>query len=85
MTSMNVPEPVMSLAVSPVSKDSGKQDPTFRVGLDPESGQTIISGMGELHLEVYVERIKREYKVDATVGKPRVNFRETNSQEEKLI
>ncbi|KAD3069240.1 hypothetical protein R6Q59_016716 [Mikania micrantha] len=91
MTSMNVPEPVVSLAVSPVSKDSGKQfskalnrfqreDPTFRVGLDPESGQTIISGMGELHLEVYVERIKREYKVDATVGKPRVNFRETITQ-----
>ncbi|KAK4798270.1 hypothetical protein SAY86_030596 [Trapa natans] len=91
MTSMNVPEPVMSLAVSPVSKDSGgqfskalnrfqKEDPTFRVGLDPESGQTIISGMGELHLDIYVERIRREYKVDATVGKPRVNFRETVTQ-----
>lgn len=88
MTSMNVPEPVMSLALSPVSKDSGgqfskalnrfqREDPTFRVGLDVESGQTIISGMGELHLEVYVERIRREYKVDASVGKPRVNFRET--------
>lgn len=91
MTSMNVPEPVMSLAVSPVSKDTGgqfskalnrfqKEDPTFRVGLDPESGQTIISGMGELHLDIYVERIRREYKVDATVGKPRVNFRETITQ-----
>ncbi|KAL5057771.1 hypothetical protein RYX36_029375 [Vicia faba] len=91
MTSMNVPEPVMSLAVQPVSKDSGgqfskalnrfqREDPTFRVGLDPESGQTIISGMGELHLDIYVERIKREYKVDATVGKPRVNFRETVTQ-----
>ncbi|XP_047333867.1 elongation factor G-1, mitochondrial-like [Impatiens glandulifera] len=91
MTSMNVPEPVMSLAVSPVSKDSGgqfskalnrfqREDPTFRVGVDPESSQTIISGMGELHLEVYVERIRREYKVDATVGKPRVNFRETVTQ-----
>lgn len=91
MTSMNVPEPVMSLAVTPVSKDSGgqfskalnrfqKEDPTFRVGLDAESGQTIISGMGELHLEVYVERIRREYKVDATTGKPRVNFRETVTQ-----
>ncbi|XP_021747254.1 elongation factor G-1, mitochondrial-like [Chenopodium quinoa] len=87
MTSMNVPEPVMSLAVSPVSKDSGgqfskalnrfqKEDPTFRVGLDPESGQTIISGMGELHLSIYVERIRREYKVEAQTGKPRVNFRE---------
>ncbi|XP_019188925.1 PREDICTED: elongation factor G-2, mitochondrial isoform X2 [Ipomoea nil] len=91
MTSMNVPEPVMSLAVSPVSKDSGgqfskalnrfqREDPTFRVGLDPESGQTIISGMGELHLDIYVERIRREYKVEATVGKPRVNFRETITQ-----
>ncbi|CAL0328149.1 unnamed protein product [Lupinus luteus] len=91
MTSMNVPEPVMSLAVQPVSKDAGgqfskalnrfqKEDPTFRVGLDPESGQTIISGMGELHLDIYVERIRREYKVDASVGKPRVNFRETVTQ-----
>ncbi|GLU00402.1 hypothetical protein SLE2022_177760 [Rubroshorea leprosula] len=91
MTSMNVPEPVMSLAVQPVSKDSGgqfskalnhfqKEDPTFRVGLDPESGQTIISGMGELHLDIYVERIRREYKVEATVGKPCVDFRETITQ-----
>ncbi|XP_031499860.1 elongation factor G, mitochondrial-like [Nymphaea colorata] len=91
MTSMNVPEPVMSLAISPVSKDSGgqfskalnrfqKEDPTFRVGIDSESGQTIISGMGELHLDIYVERIRREYKVDAAVGKPRVNFRETITQ-----
>ncbi|CAN1231051.1 Elongation factor G-2, mitochondrial [Linum perenne] len=91
MTSMNVPEPVMSLAIQPVSKDSGgqfskalnrftREDPTFRVGLDAESGQTIISGMGELHLDIYVERIRREYKVDATVGKPRVNFRETITQ-----
>ncbi|KAL9264757.1 Elongation factor G-1, mitochondrial-like protein [Drosera capensis] len=91
MTSMNVPEPVMSLAVSPVSKDSGgqfskalnrfqREDPTFRAGLDAESGQTIISGMGELHLDIYVERIRREYKVEATVGKPRVNFREAITQ-----
>ncbi|CAN1231053.1 Elongation factor G 1 [Linum perenne] len=57
-----------------------REDPTFRVGLDAESGQTIISGMGELHLDIYVERIRREYKVDATVGKPRVNFRETITQ-----
>ena len=88
MTSMAVPEPVMSLAVQPVSKDlEGKfskalnrfqrEDPTFHVGLDPESGQTIISGMGELHLDIYVERMRMEYKVAATVGKPSVNFRET--------
>ncbi|EEF44417.1 translation elongation factor G, putative [Ricinus communis] len=96
MTSMNVPEPVMSLAVQPVSKDSGgqfskalnrfqKEDPTFRVGLDPESGQTIISGMGELHLDIYVERIRREYKVEATVGKPRVNFRETVTKHNTIV
>lgn len=91
MTSMNVPEPVMSLAISPSSKDMGgqfskalnrfqREDPTFRVGLDKDSGQTIISGMGELHLDIYVERIRREYKVDAVVGKPQVNFRETITQ-----
>lgn len=51
-----------------------KEDPTFRVGLDPDSGQTIISGMGELHLDIYVERLKREYKVEATVGKPQVGL-----------
>eukprot|EP00238_Polyblepharides_amylifera_P007245 CAMPEP_0196581782 /NCGR_PEP_ID=MMETSP1081-20130531/35549_1 /TAXON_ID=36882 /ORGANISM="Pyramimonas amylifera, Strain CCMP720" /LENGTH=647 /DNA_ID=CAMNT_0041902133 /DNA_START=487 /DNA_END=2430 /DNA_ORIENTATION=+ len=87
MTSIRVPEPVMSLAITPKSKDMTagfskalsrfqREDPTFRVSLDPESSQTIISGMGELHLEVYVERMKREYKVEAEVGKPRVNFRE---------
>lgn len=91
MTSMNVPEPVMSLSITPASKDVGpqfskalnrfqKEDPTFRVSLDPDSNQTIISGMGELHLDIYVERIKREYKVDAVVGKPQVNFREAVTQ-----
>eukprot|EP00850_Spirogloea_muscicola_P020862 SM000229S07498 [mRNA] locus=s229:46209:53419:+ [translate_table: standard] len=91
MTSMNVPDPVMSLAISPASKDISPQfskalnrfqreDPTFRVGLDPDSGQTIISGMGELHLDIYVERMRREYKVDTVVGKPQVNFRETLTQ-----
>ena len=87
MTSMKVPDPVMSLAVSPKSKaESGnfskalqrfqKEDPTFRVHMDEESGQTIISGMGELHLDIYVERMRREYKVDCEVGQPRVNYRE---------
>jgi elongation factor G len=85
MTSMRVPEPVMSLAITPKVRDPAfgkalnrfqKEDPTFRVTVDAESGQTIISGMGELHLEVYVERMRREYKVDAEVGRPRVNYRE---------
>jgi elongation factor G len=85
MTSMRVPEPVMSLAITPKVRDPAfgkalnrfqKEDPTFRVAVDAESGQTIISGMGELHLEVYVERMRREYKVDAEVGRPRVNYRE---------
>lgn len=87
MTSMNVPDPVMSLAVAPQARDQSanfskalnrfqKEDPTFQVSQDKESGETIISGMGELHLEIYVERMKREYKVECDVGKPRVNYRE---------
>jgi len=88
MTSMHVPEPVMSLALSPKSKGNldkfskalnrfTREDPTFRVGFDAETKQTIISGMGELHLQIYVERIKREYGVDCDVGEPRVNYRES--------
>ncbi|XP_058748618.1 elongation factor G-2, mitochondrial-like [Vicia villosa] len=91
MTSMAIPEPVMSLAVRPVLQDSGgkfskalnrfqREDPTFRVGLDPESGETIISGMGEMHLQIYIERIMMEYNIATSVGKPRVNFRETITQ-----
>ena len=87
MTSMKVPEPVMSLAVAPKSRAESanfskalsrfqREDPTFKVRLDEESGQTIISGMGELHLEVYIERMKREYKCEVDVGEPRVNYRE---------
>lgn len=88
MTSLHVPEPVMSLAIHP--KDKGnltnfskalnrfqKEDPTFRVKVDHESKETVISGMGELHLQIYVERMKREYKVDVVTGAPRVNYRET--------
>ena len=87
LTSMNVPEPVMALAVSPATRDGGaafskalarfqKEDPTFRVSVDPESGQTLIAGMGELHLEIYLERMKREYGVAVEAGRPRVNYRE---------
>jgi len=92
MMSMFVPEPVMSLSIN-VKKGSDqlenlgkglarftREDPTFRVHVDPESKETIISGMGELHLDVYCERLRREYNVDVTTGKPRVNFRETCGQ-----
>ncbi|MEW5307565.1 MAG: hypothetical protein WDW36_009953 [Sanguina aurantia] len=88
MTSIRVPEPVMSLALTP--KDASqfgsfvkalarfqKEDPTFKVNTNAETGEVIISGMGELHLEIYVERMRREYKVDCEVGKPKVSFRET--------
>eukprot|EP00301_Raphidiophrys_heterophryoidea_P027487 c9682_g1_i1.p1 GENE.c9682_g1_i1~~c9682_g1_i1.p1 ORF type:complete len:767 (-),score=208.19 c9682_g1_i1:219-2381(-) len=91
LSSMFVPEPVMSLACIPKNRaDSAKfnkgiskfqrEDPTFRVHTDAESSQTIISGMGELHLEIYVERLKREYQVECTVGHPQVNYRETITQ-----
>jgi elongation factor G len=88
MTSMHVPDPVISLTVNP--KDSKaqtnmskalrrftKEDPTFRVGADPETGETIISGMGELHLDVYIERMKREYSAEVITSPPRVAYRET--------
>jgi len=85
---MVFPEPVISQAVEPKTKADqekmsvalhrlAEEDPSFRVETDPDSGQTIISGMGELHLEVLMERMRREFGVDATVGKPQVAFRET--------
>ena len=88
MTSMYVPNAVISLAIAPKDKASQnnfskalnkftKEDPTFRVHRDEESNETIISGMGELHLEIYCERIKREYNCEVVVGKPQVAFRET--------
>jgi elongation factor G len=91
MTSMFVPEPVISLSIRPKNnKDSAnfskaiarfqREDPTFRVHFDPESEETIISGMGELHLEVYVERMRREYRVDCVTGQPQVAYRETLTQ-----
>lgn len=92
---MEFPEPVISVAVEPKSQaDQDKmamalgrlaqEDPSFRVHTDEESGQTIISGMGELHLDILVERMKREFNVDATVGKPQVAYRETISRETEV-
>jgi len=88
MTAMHVPEPVVSVAVKPTDHQSeikmskalrrfSKEDPTFRVGLDPESNETIIRGMGELHLEVYLERMKREYQASVVTSPPQVAYRET--------
>jgi elongation factor G len=88
LESLFVPEPVISVAVEPKTKQDmeklGKalqalsdEDPTFRVRTDPETNQTVIAGMGELHLEIIVDRMLREYKVEANVGKPQVAYRET--------
>jgi elongation factor G len=85
------PEPVIQIAIEPKTKaDQDKlsdalarlsdEDPTFRVSVDDETGQTLISGMGELHLEILVDRMKREFKVEANVGKPQVAYRETITQ-----
>ena len=85
---MDFPEPVISVAVEPKSKQDqekmslalgklAQEDPSFRVASDEESGQTIISGMGELHLDVLVDRMKREFSVEANIGKPQVAYRET--------
>jgi elongation factor G len=88
MSSMFVPEPVISLAIFPKDNKSqinmskalnrfSKEDPTFRTYVDHETSETIIEGMGELHLDVYVERMRREYATDVTTGHPRVAYRET--------
>ncbi|MEF3168559.1 MAG: elongation factor G [Deltaproteobacteria bacterium] len=88
MTSMHVPEPVISLAITPKDQKAQanmskalnrftKEDPTFRASVNHETGETIISGMGELHLEVYIERMKREYNAEVTAGMPQVAYRET--------
>jgi len=88
MTSMHIPDPVIDIVIEVKNRDQLsslskglnrflKEDPTFKVKFDEESAQTIISGMGELHLEVYIERLRREFKVDCTTGKPQVAYRET--------
>ena len=88
---MEFPEPVISVAIEPKTKPDqekmgialqklAKEDPSFKMHTDPESGQTIISGMGELHLDIIVDRMLREFSVDANVGKPQVAYRETITQ-----
>ena len=92
LESLYVPEPVISVAVEPKTKQDidklsqalqalSDEDPTFRVSVDPETNQTVIAGMGELHLEILVDRMLREYKVKANVGKPQVAYRETIRQQ----
>jgi len=91
LETINFPEPVISVAIEPNSKGDqdkmglalsklAEEDPSFRAETDKETGQTIISGMGELHLEIIVDRLKREFKVEATVGTPQVSYRETITQ-----
>ena len=86
-SSMHVPEPVMSLSLKPTKKDFNskfhkaltrfqREDPTFRVNVDRESEEIIVSGMGELHLQIYAERMRREFEIDVQLGQPTVNYRE---------
>lgn len=88
LESIYVPVPVIRLSVAPAQRDGAdrlgkalerfrREDPTFQVSTDPETGETIIAGMGQLHLEVYIERIRREYKCDVIVGEPKVAYKET--------
>jgi elongation factor G len=92
LESMNFPAPVISVAIEPKTKSDqeklgtaiqrlAEEDPSFQVRTDEETGQTIISGMGELHLEILVDRMRREFKVEANVGKPQVAYRETIRRE----
>jgi len=92
LENMFVAEPVIKMAISPITRDSGdrltkalqrftKEDPTFRASTDEETGETLIAGMGELHLDIYVERIRREYKVEVEVGAPKVSYREAPTRE----
>jgi len=92
LESMQFPEPVISVAIEPKTREDqnklgdalqrlSEEDPTFRVRYDEETGQTVIAGMGELHLDVIVDRMRREYKVEANVGRPQVSYRETITRE----
>ena len=85
---MFVPQPVLSLSIKPTKNDHNvkfqkalskfqREDPTFHVNVDKESEEIIISGMGELHLQIYAERMRREFEIDVVVGQPTVNYRET--------
>ena len=93
LESLFIPEPVISVAVEPQTKSDveklskalqalADEDPTFRVSTNPETNQTVIAGMGELHLEILVDRMLREFNVEATVGKPQVAYREDNSSKQ---
>lgn len=95
LESMFVPDPVIKIAVMPKDRGDGdkmskalqrfrKEDPTFRVMTDEETSEILISGMGELHLEIYIERIRREYKVEIEVGAPKVSYRESPTREVKF-
>ena len=92
LESMTFPAPVINVAIEPKTKSDqeklgtaiqrlAEEDPTFQVRTDEETGQTIIAGMGELHLEVLVDRMRREFKVEANIGRPQVAYRETVTQE----
>ena len=94
LESLYVPEPVISVAVEPRTKQDmeklskalqslSEEDPTFRVSIDPETNQTVIAGMGELHLDILVNRMLREFKVEANIGAPQVSYRETIQQSAK--
>src|SRR4029453_19304707 len=96
LEAMTFPDPVISVAIEPKSKADqdklgaglqrlGEEGPTFRVRTDDETGQTLIAGMGELHLEIIVDRLKREFNVDANVGRPQVAYRETISNTAEKI
>ena len=95
LETMDFPEPVIDVAIEPKSKEGrdalsqalqklAREDPSFRVKSDEETGQTIISGMGELHIEIIVDRLIREFKVDANIGQPRVAYREAITQPAKV-